>query len=282
MSSTTDCQPDAGDCPTVGLPLYWPNGCLSYSVNEEGSPLRNITYEVAQELTDQAVARWAGSDCGGGQTPSLETWATSMAICDTTGFSTGGGNLNLIVFRDDDWRYSNDGAVLAFTTLNYDTRNGRILDADIEINSEYSQLTASDNQVVDDLDSILTHELGHFFGLSHVPHEDATMFKSYQPGETLKRSLSADDIAGICAIYPPGENTAYCNPEPYKGYDPTCFAARDAGCEVTEAQDGFNPNCLPIPDEGCAVTTPSPSSPAPWLLAGALALGATLRRRRSV
>ncbi len=279
----SNCEVDANKCPTVGIPLYWPNGCVAYSVNKDGSPLRDVSYEAAQKLTDQAMSRWLNADCGDGRAPSLEALATSKTSCEGAGFSQNGGNVNLILFRDDDWPYSNDGAVLAFTTLNYDIRNGRILDADIEVNSEFSELTTADDEIIDDLDSILTHESGHFFGLSHVLDEEATMYASYQPGESLKRTLNADDAAGICAIYPPGQNTTYCDPEPYKGYANHCYAAADPSCAVSGPVDGFNPNCLPVADEGCSVSVPAPGSqtPLPWLLAGALGLGAMLRRRRN-
>lgn len=71
-----------------------------------------------------------------------------------------------------------------------------------------------------DLQNTVTHEAGHFIGLAHpcggptlpactaavpagdVPFSDRTMSPTTQVGETLKRSLSADDIAGVCAIYP--------------------------------------------------------------------------------
>jgi MYXO-CTERM domain-containing protein len=280
MNLDASCTLDENDCPDSGIPLTWPNGCLSYSVNDEGSPLRGVTYDEAQDLTDLAVSRWMNADCGNGQKPSLEAIGTSPASCETTGFVGGeGGNVNLIVFRDDDWPYAGTGAVLAFTTLNYDTRNGHILDADIEINSEFSELTTSDSGITDDLDSILTHEFGHFFGLSHVADEEATMYASYTPGEQLKRSLNSDDIAGICSIYPPGANVSFCDPEPHGGYKASCFAPAAEGCPQVYVADGFNPNCLPEDDGGCSVTAPSPKSPTPWLIAGVVALGALVRRR---
>ncbi len=63
-----------------------------------------------------------------------------------------------------------------------------------------------------DLQNTMTHEAGHFLGLAH-PCEGArctvqpelrpyTMYPSTGPGETEKRTLHADDVAGLCAIYP--------------------------------------------------------------------------------
>jgi hypothetical protein len=77
--------------------------------------------------------------------------------------------------------------------------------------------------VFQDLQNTLTHEAGHFLGLAHpcradvpptdpqscsrptpgnVPFGQRTMSPTTQPGETQKRTLSSDDVAGVCAIYP--------------------------------------------------------------------------------
>lgn len=261
--SREDCQADENQCSTVGHPLYWANGCLSFSVNSEGSALHGISYKTASELSERAVSRWVGADCGDGTHPSLDVHSTGPALCDGVGFSQDHGNVNLVVFRDDDWGYSTDGAVLAFTTLNYNRATGEILDADIEVNSQYSNLTVGDENVQDDLESILTHEFGHLFGLSHVPDPNATMYASYRPRETLKRDLSPDDEAGICAIYPPDAKRTPCDPRPYKGFDSSCFPTAEDGCSVT----------------GTLGTSGTPSSWGTW---AALALvGVLVARRRT-
>jgi uncharacterized protein (TIGR03382 family) len=66
-----------------------------------------------------------------------------------------------------------------------------------------------------DLQNTITHEAGHFVGLAH-PCGDAgeptcssdpsfaqtTMYPVTTPGDVAKRTLSPDDVAGVCAIYP--------------------------------------------------------------------------------
>ncbi len=70
-----------------------------------------------------------------------------------------------------------------------------------------------------DLRNTVTHEVGHFLGLAHpcgepglppcsvsvpapgTPYSQRTMNPQTAPGEVSKRSLSADDVAGVCAIY---------------------------------------------------------------------------------
>ncbi len=73
-----------------------------------------------------------------------------------------------------------------------------------------------------DLANTVTHEAGPFIGLAHpcgdpgtpacdtplppwesVPYAQRTMYPQTSIAETSKRVLSSDDVAGICAIYPP-------------------------------------------------------------------------------
>ncbi|MHC5210902.1 MAG: matrixin family metalloprotease [Planctomycetota bacterium] len=52
-----------------------------------------------------------------------------------------------------------------------------------------------------DLQGIATHEIGHALGLGHSSVGGATMFPSISGTGTNQRSLGADDIAGIQAVY---------------------------------------------------------------------------------
>jgi hypothetical protein len=53
----------------------------------------------------------------------------------------------------------------------------------------------------EDIQGVATHEYGHALGLAHSTDPDATMFGSSTPPNTNKRSIEADDIAGIQALY---------------------------------------------------------------------------------
>lgn len=52
-----------------------------------------------------------------------------------------------------------------------------------------------------DLQNIATHEIGHALGLDHSNSGSATMWPSAGPGSESGRSISADDINGIKAVY---------------------------------------------------------------------------------
>jgi hypothetical protein len=117
--------------------------------------------------------------------------------------------------------------IVALTSVLYDPETGRILDADIELNgwdgaggalpasgpqhgwyftcgdaatSPCTSYGQGDCRFMD-LRNTVTHEVGHFIGLNHAA-AGTTMFAQTNAGETSKRTLSPDDVAGVCAIYP--------------------------------------------------------------------------------
>lgn len=81
---------------------------------------------------------------------------------------------------------------------------GQILDADIAFNPNRNFSTDSFS-VPEDLQTVATHEAGHFFGLDHSGVVKAVMFP-YSPEVQLR--LGYDDVAGISSIYPGGSQVA--------------------------------------------------------------------------
>ncbi len=275
---TTTCSPDdpnqpcttaANGCETGGKPLYWAGACISFSVQKDGSPLRNISEPAADKVISTGFSQWVGADCGSGH-PSIAIYDRGKVTCDKQEYNQHSGNANIFMFRDTGWPYgasSGSGTAgaetLALTTITYNIKTGEIYDADVEINSHDNQITVGNQNVAADLQSIVTHESGHFLGLAHSPKPDATMFASYQFGDTSLRSLSQDDVNGICAIYPPGRSAGKCDSTPRHGYSSACKPSSSGN--------------------GCRAAAPGVPS-GPWntgALGGALlALGLLARRRR--
>jgi hypothetical protein len=249
------CRWDDG-CLVGGLPLYWKQPCVSFSVQQDGSPLRGITYDEANRIIANALFKWTTADCGGAA-PSLAFSATQPVSCHRQEYNSDAPNANIWMFRDDAWPYDDDGWTLALTTITFDTKTGEIYDTDVEINSFAAAISTDGSATTNDLAAIVTHEAGHVMGLSHSTDPRSTMVESYREGTTTLRVLAADDIAGVCAVYPPGRPTTACDSQP---------------------RHGFSTECAP-PDSGCSCRAPRGTRAADGAMSAALLLLAFLRRR---
>jgi hypothetical protein len=110
-----------------------------------------------------------------------------------------------IVFDDSGWPHDDQANTLGLTTVTFGMDDGRIFAAYTEINTAEHEIVAQDPPAgAYDLQSILTHETGHFFGLAHTPDTTAVMY-AYYHSEAI--DLTPDDEDGFCSIYPPGSQT---------------------------------------------------------------------------
>ena len=217
--------PAEGKCWPNGKPIYWPNGCLEYRIGENGS--KQFPASDVAPLVARAFSLWEETACGTGH-PSIHVQQAGLTSATHAEASEAGGaaDVNVVVFRDDAWPYSGQSSALALTTVTYGAESGKIYDADIEINTFAKQFVLNPSGVVRgvyDLNTVLLHEAGHFFGLEHSSDQDAIM-----GGGAFAGRIAADDAAGICAIYPPdGTRITPRGPEPAEA----CMAAK-GGCAV--------------------------------------------------
>jgi hypothetical protein len=213
---------DAGS----GVYLAWPaRSQVLYSIVANGSVASNaalpISLDDATTAADLAFGAWSGASdagvgplCAGGS-PNVQALnkgpvAPSVAATDcglNTCADTVHDTQHLIVFRDTFWPHSDPVNTLALTTVTYGVITGTIYDSDTEINTFQHMVTTEEPPPPSgypsntyDLQSILTHEAGHFLGMAHAVDTSAVMYAYYRPGSV---ELQADDVAGICAIYPP-------------------------------------------------------------------------------
>jgi matrixin len=268
LEEADGCRPELG-CPTRGQTLFWPDACVTYAVQLHGSALRGVSAFDMDQAMRQAFAAWLGTECSAGGNPSLGVVPLGGASCDRAEFNApeagraGAPNANLVIFRDAAWPYPDERFVIARTSITFDPNTGAIFDADIEINSAQNEFSVSDVDISNDLQAVLTHEVGHFLGLDHSVEENATMRANYDLSSLGTRTLSSDDRAGICSIYAPLADAAPGCPNdtgPIHGFSRECGsdASADAGC--------------------LALARAAPRRGA-WLPCGALALLALLRRR---
>lgn len=252
-------------CPLTGNPLYWPDACVTFGVHQAGSPLRRISYDAAQRAARGAFQAWLSVDCGGGQTPSIGAVSLGSVECDQVQYNypdegedfAPGPNANIIVFRDSFWPYrqsaEDERITLALTTITYLRESGEIVDADIEINSANVALSTSDVNVTNDLQAILTHEIGHFLGFAHSEAPNSVMHRTYNvtANDGTLRRLSQDDRLAVCTAYRPGEiDVGDCRGAgPRFGFSRECYAPGQASagllCTVSPSPGGGGSGALP-------------------------------------
>jgi len=251
-----------------GKGLYWAGGCVGFSLQEDSSI--HIPMKYFRQVSQRSFLAWTELECDSGLS-TLSFAELDEVSCNKTEYNAGGANANIILFQDNKWDYAGVDNTLAKTTVTFDDDTGEILDADIEINHAYNQFTINDDVVEYDLESVLTHEVGHFIGLDHSPDFSATMFAGYEPGTIEQRTLEEDDILGACTVYPP-ERSVTCSTEPRGGF------ATECGGKAAEKpeEDGGE-------DEGCTVAATSTASgdrggpSAVFVLGFVWALGTGLR-----
>ena len=221
--TTTDesfVQTAAQPCDPNGVPLAWAGDNAGFWVNSAASV--QVSFDDALTAASTAFKSWTTAACPGdiatcsGATsnpPSIDATYQGATAVHAAEYKGDGSDIDVVLFWDSAWPHPDADVTLALTTVTFGTTSGEIYDADIEVNSDPSQhkLSTADTPPPDayDLPSIFQHETGHFFGLAHTQPDDtsSTMSAHYKTGETFMRTLEADDVCGICTIYPPGRVT---------------------------------------------------------------------------
>jgi hypothetical protein len=190
--------------------------------------------------------------------------------------------------------WDHGSTTIGLTTTTYNANTGEILDADMELfdrdaahgtgfwftcagpgslacgtSAGGAPNPPTTSCVSMDLGSTITHEAGHMLGLAHscdasnsTPECSAsTMYASAGLGDTQKRTLHPDDVAGVCTIYPAGGA-----PSPAGG-----TGESGATCAALPASSSSPKN------GGCGLPADGPASAA--LLLALAGLARLVRRR---
>lgn len=110
---------------------------------------------------------------------------------------TPGDKKNVLIWVTSNWKYDED--VVAMTISSHSKSSGIIREADLVLNAVHHSWTTqpSPRDPSFDVQNVVTHEAGHFFGFAHSDDANSTMFASTPPGETAKQTLTDDDRMGI-------------------------------------------------------------------------------------
>lgn len=185
-----------------GTPIRWEASCVPWfmhagSFSEVHRSEHGLAYEATFEVARQSYETW--NDVLDQYVRFQGRGATCFGEVGTPPWP---GLQNLVRWRTptDPWPYA--ARTVGLTSVSFDQTTGSIVDADIEMNGQDYHFSLDGEPNAYDLESSLTHEVGHVLGLDHSPQLLATMFKDSAPGETHKRTLHEDDIAGVIANHP--------------------------------------------------------------------------------
>ncbi len=211
------CPRDENGCTSGDTPLAWASGCVGYSFHEAYTS--KIATDEVRAAVRAAFDTWQNADCGGAP-PSIAFVELPQVACGVPEYnSKGGANANAIAFVDAEWDRLVGGDELTQVVTSFESTTGAILDADVVLNM--GRYDAASPATSFDLQAVMTHAVGHFIGLAHSGEPAAVMRPEYELGTTEGRDLSADDVAAVCAAYPPDRRAA-CDPEPRGGFAPAC------------------------------------------------------------
>lgn len=185
----------------------WPDADqapVSFMVDPNGS--RDAGAAESVEAVRRAFATWTGVAC------------SSLAFEEQT-FEPSSDQARNVIANDGkhrvywaeteaEWPGDRGTLALTYTFYTLDQRRA-ITDADIVANGvnwdwTTDQDAAGQGQPAKvDVETVMLHEIGHFFGLDHSQDPGAAMFASNN--KVLQRAPANDDVEGICALYSNGE-----------------------------------------------------------------------------
>jgi hypothetical protein len=266
---TTEMPTPGDNCAGTGIGLKWRRSCMSFSMQERAEP--EPGFEDIRDVADVSFVTWMQVSCEAGPVGLGVAQTQQLGECDEPEYNQTAPNANTIIFIDNWIERELPPDAFGLTLVWHNPDDGEIYDADMQINETLGALAicgavCPEGRV--DLQNVITHEAGHFFGLGHSNVRTATMSARASVGEISKRDLSEDDRAGLCAIYgtSPRQRCESSDFMPDNGFSPVCWTGQDQG---------------PSSRGLCSVTAPGgvarPKLPG---FGAALALLALLARRR--
>jgi hypothetical protein len=170
---------------------------VTYSYNGARWPGSNVTYKINANTPDTSGELAAVQ-------AAANTWNNAEA---NFGLIYGGLSEKTSVSKDGEnsiiWVNYDTGSIATTTTYWNKIDINKIIETDIEFN-DFIQDWGTDGSLTRmDVQTIATHELGHFLGFADVygSADKVKIMNGYGIEGNLKRKLTKDDISGIRGIY---------------------------------------------------------------------------------
>lgn len=167
----------------------WTGGQINWYYNPANQPTNLSTTDVISAI-QTAASRWVGM-CNltfnymGTTTVPPDVRSTAATVDQMNVFGWG--------------QLTNELAQYGAYTYWWHDGNRAIFDADVVINSNY-------RWTLQDVESIMTHELGHVIGLNHSNLQTSVMFASPYNSYAFQRTLRGDDASACAALYTASAN----------------------------------------------------------------------------
>ncbi|MFZ5894934.1 MAG: matrixin family metalloprotease [Myxococcota bacterium] len=193
------------------VPVRYERSTFDYWIVRSSFP-RDIAEFNPQDVVVAAAQSWAEPVCSNVR-PQLRGLGTDPAAP--------GDGVNSVEWVSNWEERGFDPTAAGYTDVQFSREEGSnwtIAEADIYLNANFRwSLDANPTPPARSVKAVLVHEFGHSFGLIHpceiddeprcTASDDAnvTMYPVYNPEQA---SLAADDVAGICFLYPVPDCTA--------------------------------------------------------------------------
>lgn len=196
-----------------GVPKVWHKNTLQYRTvfdvaapepaASEGSPIGDRIHESMQPWSETMC------DKSGDQVSVAigfeQTAAAEVATCpekDDMMVCAGGDGVVRVISDEAKWPITD--LTVGYTLLSSSGETGQNSRFVLLLNdANYDFCDTSCDGTAFDLRTVVLHEAGHVLGLDHSSFSSAVMAAGRTPAEIL-RSPQADDIAGLCTVYPTG------------------------------------------------------------------------------
>lgn len=184
--------------------LRWKNGVISVSLSTSLT-LQNPNVKPDSDVTGAIRRSFAAWETAGA-VEFEQSWTEKQSVSPAGNAGDGVSLVTIAQTPENLLLFSKDQGELSARTRVFYNGRGFITEADIVLNP-YQQFSTDGSIGTFDLESTLTHEIGHLLGLEHSSVFGATMHDNYGKNGVFSlqsfsaRTLADDDIASVRALY---------------------------------------------------------------------------------